>query len=135
MASSEALRSPLTSHRLSSALKTPNCAKKAHLSSRFPLGGTTEGLRWGDGGGTVGLRDHRGRPIVCHFGTLSAPRLQCQSAIDTLTCHVLLALGRDALFSTRPLTDGARPLPFVLPAKPATASCPPSRPRAQVPAS
>src|ERR1035441_1492512 len=134
MNSFEALRFPLASHRLSSALKTRNCAKMAHLSLRFPLGGTTEGLRWGDGGGTVGLRHHRSRPIVCHFGTLSPHRVQCQSAIDTLKCHAILALGRDALFSSRRLPDGALPPPFVLPSKPASACCQPSRSQAQLPA-
>src|ERR1017187_1355422 len=90
MASSEAWHSLPAPRPLSSILKTPNCAKMAHLSLRFPLGGTTVGLWWGDGGGTVGLRDHRGRPPVCHFGTLWPPHLQCQLAIDTLKYPVFV---------------------------------------------
>ena len=83
MDSSAAPRPPPASQWPSSPVKTPNCAKMAHLSSRFPLGGTMEGLRWGDGGGTADLRDHRGRLPVCHFGTLSPHSFQCQLVIYT----------------------------------------------------
>src|ERR1039457_6712738 len=69
MASSGAPPPRPACHLPSSIWGTPKCAKMAHLRSRFPLGGGTEGLRWDSGGGMEGLRGPAGVPQVCHFGT------------------------------------------------------------------
>src|ERR1017187_8195769 len=69
MASSGAPPPRPACHLPSSIWGTPKCAKTAHLRSRFPLGGATEGLRWVSGGGTAGLRGPAGVPQVYHFDT------------------------------------------------------------------
>ena len=59
----------------------PKCAIMAHFTPRGGWGGGTVGIRWGHGGGTVTFRRPRRRLPVCHFGTQSPARLDCQSAI------------------------------------------------------